>query len=69
MTSTRPLRAATFEQLGVDARRKAAADLQEESRNSGAPVHIRLHNGDARELDWIQMRRFISSSLLLLIGH
>ena len=53
MTSTRPLRAATFEQLGVDARRKAAADLQEESRNSGAPVHIRLHNGDARELDWI----------------
>ena len=44
--------AASFEQLGVEARRQAAADLRE-MPFAVEPVSIRLHQGDARELDWL----------------
>jgi site-specific DNA-methyltransferase (adenine-specific) len=42
----------SFERLGVKDRRKAAADLRETMSGEG-PVSIRLHRGDARELDWL----------------
>jgi site-specific DNA-methyltransferase (adenine-specific) len=44
--------AASFEQLGVEGRRQAAADLREMPL-AAEPVSIRLHQGDARELDWL----------------
>jgi site-specific DNA-methyltransferase (adenine-specific) len=52
MTSSRPVGATSFEQLGVEGRRQAAADLQDVSQ-AAEPVSIRLHQGDARELDWL----------------
>jgi DNA modification methylase len=52
MTSSRSVGATSFEQLGVEGRRQAAADLQEVSQ-AAEPVSIRLHQGDARELDWL----------------
>jgi site-specific DNA-methyltransferase (adenine-specific) len=44
--------AASFEQLGVEERRQAAAALRE-MPFTAEPVSVRLHQGDARELDWI----------------
>jgi site-specific DNA-methyltransferase (adenine-specific) len=52
MTGPHPGAATSFEQLGLEGRRQAAADLREAS--SGAePVNVRLYRGDARELDWL----------------
>lgn len=44
--------AASFEQLGVEERRKAAARLREVA-TAGPAVTVRLCQGDARELDWL----------------
>jgi site-specific DNA-methyltransferase (adenine-specific) len=53
MTVSRPGGPVSFEQLGVEGRRQAAADLREAS-SPAETVGIRLHRGDARELDWIR---------------
>ena len=42
----------SFERLGVEARRKAAADHRESSADP-RPVSVQLRCGDARDLDWI----------------
>ncbi|MGH8622381.1 MAG: DNA-methyltransferase [Burkholderiales bacterium] len=42
----------SFEQLGVEGRRQAAADLRE-AGSEVEPVTVRLHRGDARDLDWL----------------
>lgn len=52
MTGSPPGTATPFEQLGVEERRRAAADLREGS-SPGEPLTVRLHQGDARELDWL----------------
>lgn len=41
-----------FERLDISARRKAAADLQAQASKSHQ-VGIRLHHGDARNLEWL----------------
>lgn len=47
---TAPKTAGTFEHLGVEERRRVAAEA---SSTSTPPASIVLHEGDARELDWI----------------
>lgn len=44
--------ATSFEQLDVEGRRQAAADLRE-MPFAAEPVSVQLHRGDARELDWL----------------
>jgi site-specific DNA-methyltransferase (adenine-specific) len=44
--------ATPFEQLGVEERRQAAADLNDGSSEAQA-VTIRFHQGDARDLGWL----------------
>lgn len=52
MTASRPGGPTSFERLGVQGRRRAAADFND-SPSQTDPVAIRLVQGDARELDWL----------------
>lgn len=52
MSGSRSSPGMSFEQLGVDGRRRAAAELREVS-SATASMNISLHEGDARQLDWL----------------
>lgn len=52
MTTLPPETAVSFEQLDVEGHRQAAADLQAQTSKS-PQVSIRLHQGDARSLNWL----------------
>lgn len=52
MTTPPPETVVSFEQLDVKARRQAAADLQAQTSKTHQ-VSIRLHQGDARDLEWL----------------